>query len=150
MRLIISCWMLSGILLAALPPLSESERESQAKHIFEGVVREVRAQLVSDGDSLNRQDWQYTAQVFIHKVLKGDLEEKTSIDIVFWNPSKRPWIWVGSQGQDQIPDLGNKGRFFVDEVGSTVIGPGPLSLLTPNGWELLKVEDDSWKINVEL
>ena len=149
MRLI-SCWMLSCLLWAALPPLSEEARSEGAKHVFEGVVHNMRANLTTRGNFLDIQDWNYTADIFTDRVLKGDLREKTSVEVVFWHPARRPRGWAGPQGQNEIPYLGNKGIFYVYEEGTTVIGPGPLRLLEPNGWELLEEEDDSWKVTEEL
>lgn len=125
--------------LAALPPLSENMRKYMAEEIFEGEVLKVETEIKQEG-GLEHQNRVFKADILVSKIDKGqeDLSVGDTVKLNYWKPAKRPRGWTGSQGQNSLPQVGDKGRFYSHT----------LSLLNPNGWDRTQAgQPDSYMEN---
>lgn len=114
---------------AALPPLSDDDRQEEADHILVGQVHNVSAKEVDVEDGTNLV---YTLNFRVDGREKGSLRPGLTLSITCKQTGKRPRGWAGPQGQNEIPREGQKVRVFVRETPE-----GTFKLLEPNGWEAL-------------
>lgn len=121
----------SSLALAALPPLSPSALQGMAEVVLVGTVEGVdhRTEKVFNGT-----DEVYTAQLKVERVEKGSLAAAAkSVQFHFRRTGERPEGWAGPQGQNRIPATGAHVRVF-----ARMDDKGELTLLAPNGWELVR------------
>ena len=121
--------LLAGPAWAALPPLSDAERQSGSNVIVRGeiVSIESRKKVLKWGAS----NLEMILTIKIEECLKGGLEAGSVVMIQCWVADDRPDGWAGDGGQRPRPDTGDKGRFYAEDRG------GKLHLLHPNGWDRL-------------
>jgi hypothetical protein len=139
---------LSVSAFAAIPPLSNAERESMASDIVVGDVISVEQKLVDSGSSVGRHEhknWEVTALVEVESILKSTAirEAGETIKVHYWKVARRPRGWSGGQGQNNHLNPNTKVKLYLRKSSET----GVFDLLMPNGWEyadrnpLLSLED---------
>lgn len=138
---------------AALPPLSEDNRNLYARYVVVGKVKTVSQTEVPIDIGTNRE---YQAAIAVSRVEKGLLMSDDPDEVVaqppgtplpgeeiivhFWKSGKRPLGWTGPGGQ-YLP------LFPYDEVQYEVRlflrvdDQGRLHLLEPNGWESISEKE---------
>lgn len=113
--------------LAALPPLSNAERQEEATVV-------VRGEIISIESRKKRLSWgssnlEMILSIKVSESMKGGLEPGTIVMVQCWVADDRPDGWVGDGGQRPTPRKGAKGLFYAEDKG------GDLHLLHPNGWD---------------
>lgn len=116
--------------LAALPPQTSEELESQAGHVVLGKVVNITSQVVPVKNGLNRA---YKIEVSVDTVEKGDLSSGQIVEVHCKKTLRRPNGWAGPQGQNSIPKKDESVRIYLRRTQE-----GRLEILEPNGWEPLK------------
>jgi hypothetical protein len=135
------------ISLAALPPLTEEELNSEARYIVVGKVKTVSSGEVRGDQGSN---YQYKAIVEVVRVEKGllmsiDPTEVVSqppgaptpgdqIEVHYWQAGDRPLGWSGPAGQYSGLREDTMVRLYLSQESE-----GRLHLLEPNGWESINV-----------
>ena len=107
---------------AALPPLSEQDRQEQASDILDGTVLNIKRTEVDN-------DIEYRLNFRVENKVKGTLRSGILLPVILRQTGKRPAGWAGPQGQNEIPAEDQKVRFFLLEQ------QGVYRALEPNGWE---------------
>lgn len=149
-RLFLSCCLFSGLIFAAIPPLSSETRELYASHIAEGTVVEVDQKLVNaHGEDPEFKDWHFVAHVKVSKFVKAELyseQEAEQIQVKYWKPAKRPHGWTGAQGQNGWMAQGDEVRLYMSKAREL----DTYDLLTPNGFEKLSEAQADYLNEIEL
>ncbi len=107
---------------AALPPQSSDELAEQAAFVIEGEVVSVDSKLKPVKNGTNRH---YTLQVKVTRWIKGEAKVTNPVNIFCKTTEYRPNGWAGPQGQNEVPEKGEKGTFYLSNG---------FKLLEPNGW----------------
>ncbi|MCA9777984.1 MAG: hypothetical protein KC800_14745 [Candidatus Eremiobacteraeota bacterium] len=117
----------AGPAWAALPPLSDAERQAESEVIVRGEIMsiEAREKLLKAGSS----NLEMILTIKIKECLKGGLEVGSVVMIQCWVAQERPEGWAGDGGQRPKPLAGDEGTFYAKDRG------GKLHLLHPNGWD---------------
>ncbi len=113
---------------AAIPPLSEQDREVRATEIVEGTVLNVKRREIPVKAGTN---WDYDLNFRVEKAIKGSLRSGLLIPVKLRQTGKRPEGWAGGQGQNEIPSEDQRVRFFLHN------DQGRFEALEPNGWEAI-------------
>jgi hypothetical protein len=122
-----------GMAWGAIPPLGKEELKQSATHIVVGEVKRVYTSEKA-GDRAGFTDRVYAIEVAPSAIEKGEgLKEGRLIYARAWTPDKRPFGWVGGQGQNIIPEAGKRVRMYLREGKD-----GGLDLVEPNGVEVVK------------
>lgn len=124
-RIFLALFLLLTPAFAALPPQSPEELAKGSQFIVKGEVLKIESQrkLLSNG-----YDFHYTLTLKVTEVDKGDLKGARQIEVFCRQTGKRFGGWAGPQGQDDIPDKGARGTFYLSW------GKTGYRLLEPNGW----------------
>lgn len=132
------CWafyfafLCSSVSFAVLPPLSQEQRESYAEQIIEGQVTFVEkphTEYTRPGFSNNI----YRAQLEVTKVIKGNVNTGSTINIYYWVSKDRPSGWAGPTGQYQASLIGAGKNIRV----YTYFSDDYYRLLEPNGFDII-------------
>lgn len=108
--------------MAAVPPMSDSDRIEAAENIVVGKIKWVEVSLLEKGDEYVDA----VAKASIDVILTDKGEALSSVS--WWTVRERPAGWSGLEGQSENPPDDAIVRFFATSTGE---------LLTPNGWEAL-------------
>ena len=121
----------AGSLLAAIPPLSKEQLQSDSTLIVVGRVARVTTstKTLGSGD----EDTIFHVEIEVADVEKGDAKLGENLKADTWKPGKRQQGWAGPQGQNVTPAAGQLVRCYLR--GSEAEG---YTFLTPNGLDLLK------------
>lgn len=111
--------------LAALPPLSPEELLEEARCVVVGTVVKLES---SKKLRSNGYDNHYTLKIQIAEVKKGNLKAGQEIEVFCKQTGARMTGWAGPQGQNDVPDKGDSGVFYLSW------GKNGYRLLEPNGW----------------
>lgn len=110
-------------LLAALPPLSNDDLYSLANHVITGEV--VSVARVEGHERDGYRDDTFNIRISLTEPSSGSLRAGDIVVVTAFQAGARPSGWAGPSGQYDIPDVGQKGVFFLS---------AELALLNPNGW----------------
>lgn len=115
--------------LAALPPLSDADRQHESSVVVQGRIVSVSetVETIKPGYSNSI----LTLKVRVVRTIKGDAVEGDVVEIRCWVIDERPEGWVGDGGQRPYPREGADGTFYASGK------PDSLRLLSPNGWDPL-------------
>lgn len=114
---------------AALPPQSSERLFEQAEQVLVGRVVAVRSQVVPVKAGLDRR---YDLELEVESALKGAAAPGTVVTLHTRQSSVRPTGWAGPQGQNAIPEEGQRIKAYLRTSSD-----GKTRLLEPNGWETL-------------
>ncbi len=120
--------LFSNASMAALPPLEQEERESDASHIVEGTVVEVSewVQYLASGSVIHHKE----AALKISQSLKGDLAVG-EVARVHYQRIQLPEGFTGNIGQNTLPNVGDTIHVYARNCRI----PNCLIALEPNGIE---------------
>jgi hypothetical protein len=114
---------------AALPPLDESERQSQSTHIVVGRVEGVYTTVKTSRPG--HENTHYLAEVTVRAIRKGAGVDTGSVLYAhYWRASRRPAGWAGSGGQRSQIETGDTIRLYLKRDNA-----GRFTVLDPNGAE---------------
>ncbi|MBL4818639.1 MAG: hypothetical protein JKY15_05330, partial [Deltaproteobacteria bacterium] len=68
---VMGAFLLSTLAIAAVPPMSDSQRERRATHIVEGEVMSVESTVVDQGTNGRFQNRVFTAKIRVHKFVRA-------------------------------------------------------------------------------
>jgi len=122
--------LLTSVALPAVPPLRKEVLQNDASLILVGRVARVTTTTREVGKG---EDTIFNVEIEVADVEKGDATLGEKVNAETWKPGRRPDGWVGPQGQNVRPDVGQLVRCFLR--GSAKEG---YTFLEPNGLELLK------------
>lgn len=133
MRILKSLLILSSIIFslasnAALPPLSQEDREAYSSNIITGVVVDMTMRAEAGYRSVDNI---YTVTLASTSVEKGD-DMSSLIKFSFWRAFSRPEGWCGPGGQYGMMKIGDTVRAYIlknDEDN--------YELIEPNGFDKL-------------
>lgn len=111
---------------AALPPRSPEQLQESAEIVVEGRVTNLKKTTVQVKGGT---DTQFTMDVSVNAVKKGDLKPHVIIPVVMRQTRTRTQGWAGPQGQNDIPAELQFVRMFLVRSGDHY------QPLEPNGWE---------------
>lgn len=112
---------------AALPPLTQEEREEEASDIASGYIVSLDKKVINDAGFVETL---YRTKLVVTDVIKGSMKNGQTINLAF-NRLSYPDGYTGPVGQARLPDAGQKIRAYMlkDEVGQYF-------LLEPNGFDV--------------
>lgn len=114
---------------AAIPPLSDEDREAYSSHIITGVVETISVAIQQNGYHIS--DKIYTVTLIPTQVEKGD-DNTTRISFTFWKAFTRPAGMCGPIGQYGMMKVGDQIRVYMQKnEGNTY------QLIEPNGFDVL-------------
>ncbi len=123
--------LLSGVTLAALPPLDPADLKSDSSHIL---VVEVQQEYTTKRE--RQPGFIDTLHVYEAKVVKVEkgagLDVGTLVYARAWTAAKRPDGWTGAGGVRGLPSTGEVVRLYLRRGAD-----GGLRILDPNGVERL-------------
>lgn len=136
-RIFLSAWLLLSLSLsAALPPLSQEQREEYASDIISGKVVNIAVSERTKFEGV--VDYVYDAEILVAEVAKtvADREVKVgdTIHVHYWKQKERPRGWAGPGGQYHLLEVGMDARAYMFRDSE-----GTLRLLEPNGSDDLAV-----------
>lgn len=107
---------------AALPPQSPEDLAERASYVLEGEVLSVSSETKSVKHGTDRH---YTIKIKVTKWLKSETRVGDPVTIFCKTTETRPNGWAGPQGQNDVPEKGDSGTFYLSSG---------FKLLEPNGW----------------
>lgn len=117
---------------AALPPMSDEEKQESSDSIIVGRVISVRSW--TDRPEPGYVDTKYKIVVQVDRVEKGDWPKAgQQITLTEFQARSRPKMWGGPLGQMSIPNQGNRVRVYIRDDGQ-----GGHETLEPNGIDTLR------------
>lgn len=124
--------------LSALPLLSKAELEYRSAHILIGDVYQVKCkEEKSSWGTKGDTDVVCTAYMNVVDREKGDFSAGDYVMFKFWHALHRAPGWTGDTGQSERVQEKTYIRAYL-----TSDFQGNLSLLKPNGWELLPKQNE--------
>lgn len=120
---------LSFSINAALPPLSEEQRQEQASAIVDALVTGLIKVEVEYDDGFVKDF--YNVQMKVQSVEKGPMKEGQTIYVSFWKLKERPTGWAGPSGQSDVVKNESRVRAYLVPDGDD------WKLLEPNGFDQL-------------
>ena len=124
-------FLLTGVTLAALPPLDPADLKADASHILVVEVQQIYT-------STRTRQPGFTDTLHLHEVKVNAVEKGEGVKVggvVYargWTAATRPEMWVGPGGIRGLPAVGEVVRLYLRQSSD-----GTLSILDPNGVERL-------------
>ena len=126
---LLSSVIISLITHAALPPLSQEDREAYASTIMTGVV--VNMNMVAQKTGYRSVNNIYTVIFAPTNIEKGDMISR-SVEFTFWKAAERPDGWCGPTGQYGMMKVGDNIRVYMYKNEENTY-----QLIEPNGFDKL-------------
>ncbi len=114
--------------MAALPPLSQEDREEMASDIISGTVMGVRSSI--EARRAGFLDEIFTVVVQVAEVHRGALRPGQMIKLTYWRAFRRPSGWCGPGGQYGSMAVGDNIRAYMTQNSEDMF-----RLLEPNGFD---------------